>query len=111
MIAVFAYAFPHRKTQDFLFEIAMATNEPVCVLAAPHEQLKHYPAPSGLTKTLRQPPAFDTQAICKRLGFSYYEVRHKDVEAVLDILTDVGATVGIVSGARILKREVIEALG
>jgi len=74
MIAVFAYAFAHRKTQDFLLEIAAAGHRDVTVIGAPFQKRKH---------------AGDTT--------SYWGARERALK------------LGIISGARILKRGVIEA--
>lgn len=109
MIAVFAYAFPHRKTQDFLTEIALAGHRDVTVFGAPFQQLKHGDPTRYWTTCLSTAPARGTPEICARLGFDYVACRHDDVELIRERVQEDGLTIGIVAGARILKRDVIEA--
>lgn len=110
MIAVFAYAFAHRKTQDFLLEIAAAGHREVTVIGAPFQKLKHAgDTTSYWGNSARRARAHDTPALCARLGFDFVELPHSDVEAIAKLAQDKGLRLGIISGARILKRGVIEA--
>ena len=107
MIAVFGYAFPHRKTQDFLIELFLAGERNVVVLAAPPVALPSIDRASYWPTTLRFVPPLDTASIAKRLGYECRIVPHNKEAAVA--ARDAGTTLGIVAGARILKREVIDA--
>lgn len=109
MIAVFAYAFPHRKSRDILVELALVGKKDVCVIAAPMEPLPIVDRTRYSTKPLRFAPPQDTAAIAKTLGFHYVEMKHSDVEEVARHVAEQGAKLGIVAGARILKRRVIES--
>ncbi len=107
-IAVFAYAFAHKKTQDFLLELAAAGFRDVTVIGAPWKALPHG-APSGDFPTmLRSAPALDTPDICRALGFEFHECEHDDVGAIATFRQEAGFRLGIISGARIIKRAVIE---
>lgn len=108
MIAVFAYAFPHRKSRDILTELALAGEKDVCVIAAPFEKLPVVDRTRYMQKALKSAPPQDTQIVAERLGFEYVEMRHSDIENVQQLVADRGITLGIVAGARIIKA-VIEA--
>jgi len=109
MIAVFAYAFAHRKTQDFLVELALAGRRDVTVIGAPFRKLGPLSQPIALAHTLQAVPALDTQAICRALGFEFVELAHDRIDDIAALVRARGLRLGIVSGARILKRGVIEA--
>lgn len=108
MIVLFAYAFPHRKSQDFLLNLAMLGVEDVVVLAAPWQQLKTQVVPVQYPKTLVANKAFDTKLIADRLGYPYYEVAHNDLSKIRSILSNFECNLGLIAGARILKAEIIE---
>lgn len=109
MIAVFAYAFPHRKSCDILVEIALSGEREVCVIAAPFEQLPAMDRTTYIPKTLQDLKPQDTATVAKRLGFDYVEVSHSDIEALNGLVAEKDLRVGIIAGARILKRPIIEA--
>lgn len=109
MIAVFAYAFPHRKTHDFLVEIALAGYCDVTVFGAPFRKLSGMDRTSYFRRATRQSQPLDTKLICNRLGFEFVELDHTQFEDIAEIVKHKNITLGIVSGARILKRAVIES--
>lgn len=106
MIAVFAYAFPHRKSQDLLTELFLAGVRDVTVLAAPAVTLPGIDRARYWPSTNRLAAALETEVVAKQLGYRYRAGPH-DADAAADAV-DLGATLGIVAGARILKRSVIE---
>lgn len=110
MIAVFAYDFAHRKTHDFLVECALAGLRDVLVLAAPWRQLEVSGSTVSLPRRLRKAPALPTDVLCAALGFRHESVDHRDADAVIARLSDHGARIGIVSGARILKAAIIASV-
>ena len=104
-IIVFGYAFPHRKTWDFLSILASSGYTNLTVIAAPRLVL------SGAASTKSNQTydsAYDVQEICTLLGISYIEARHDDVDLIASVRAEVGAKLAIISGARILKAEVIQ---
>ncbi len=107
-IAVFAYAFAHRKTQDFLIELAAAGYSNVTVIAAPWKPLPHADSNRYFPTMLRQVPALGTPELCRALGFAFYECEHDDVARISSLRHEAGFRLGIISGARIIKRAVIE---
>lgn len=109
MIGVFAYAFAHRKTQDFLVELFLAGHRDVTVIGAPFQKLPAVDRTVYWPRTLQGVPAMDTSALCDRLGFHFVELAHNEVETIAAMARDRGLELGIVSGARILKRGVIKA--
>lgn len=109
MIVVFAYAFPHRKTHDFLVELALAGQRDVIVIAAPFQKLEAVDRNTYFRKPLVSVEPFSTSVLCERLGFKYVEEKHSQVDEVAGIVRECGASLGIVAGARILKQPIIES--
>jgi phosphoribosylglycinamide formyltransferase-1 len=107
-IAVFAYAFPHRKTQDFLFELVMMGFSNICVIAAPWRELAHEDRNRYFPQNLQIARPHHPADICKALGLNFYEIAHDDVRAIENLKKRYGFELGIISGARILKRQVID---
>jgi len=106
-LAVFAYDFPHRKTHDFLCEMALAGAQ-CCVLAAPWRELSHPSAPDPEEFSIAAAPPLATSEICRSLGFEYRAVHHDDVTAIAAAQEEGRFSVGIISGARVLKRAVVQ---
>lgn len=107
-IAVFAYAFAHRKTQDFLLELAVAGFRNVTVIGAPWRALSHTDANRYFPTMLRTAPALETRDICRSLGFDFHECEHDNVAQITALRDSAGFSLGVISGARIIKRAVIE---
>lgn len=106
-IAVFAYAFPHRKSQDFLCELALAGFGNVLVLAAPWKKLSNGPSESFFPNGLSNAKPHDTARICKTLGYDFIEIEHGDVDGIRTATEAIGISLAIIAGARILKSPVI----
>ncbi|MGX1101543.1 ankyrin repeat domain-containing protein [Amorphus sp. MBR-141] len=107
-IAVFAYAFAHRKTQDFLFELATSGFRDVTVIGAPWKALPHADSNQYFPTMLRSAPVRKTLDVCHALGFAFYECEHDDVGAITALRDKAGFRLGVITGARIIKRAVIE---
>lgn len=107
-IAIFAYAFAHRKTQDFLFELAVAGFRDVTVIGAPWKVLSHADPNRYFTTMVRSAPALATPDVCRALGFSFHECEHGDVDTIAALRDKAKFRLGIISGARIIKRAVID---
>lgn len=106
-IALFAYNFPHRKTQDFLTRLLALKGDLAVVLAADPVPLS-IPAGTIRTKT-RHAGLIHPREIAEACGVRYEVVEHNGREAI-DVLQDAGADVGIISGARILKGPILATL-
>jgi phosphoribosylglycinamide formyltransferase-1 len=105
-IAAFAYDFPHKKTQEGLFELHVNGIRPTVVIGAPPVKLtfptsKERIAPRGLSYNH---PA----DVCRCLGITYVSEPH-DSEHCKRLLRILEVDLGIVLGARILKRPTINA--
>jgi phosphoribosylglycinamide formyltransferase-1 len=103
-IAVFAYNFPHKKTQDFLCRLFLEGFKVEAVLAA--DPVKLNIPPSTIRTKLRQTAVAHPCQIAERFGIPYYVVPHNDPE-VISIVEKHQVELGIVAGARILKKQTI----
>lgn len=106
-IAVFAYAFPHRKSQDFLCELALAGFQNVLVLAAPWKKLPHGSSESFFPTGLSNAKPHDTATICQVLGFDFVETEHSDLDRIKSEVEARGISLSVIAGARILKSPII----
>lgn len=107
-LAVFAYAFPHRKTHDFLMELAIGGYRNLCVIAAPWRELRHADGNVYIPTKLRAVSPIKACEICAALGIPYFEIPHEDVDAIAELRETFDLKAGVISGARILKRDVID---
>lgn len=107
-IAALAYNFPHKKTQEGLLNLFLAGIKVDCVLAADPVPLNFYQsairvAPKGLDY-------FHPREIADRLGIPYHVVAHNSEECAR-IVRDNEIDLGVILGARILKKPVIDSFG
>lgn len=107
-LAIFAYGFPHKKTQDFILGLFLGGYRIEFVIAA---------VPVGLNlppSILRVKPnhigIFPPAIICQRLGIPYYVLPHNSQEAV-ELLRRNDIEIVVIAGARILKKPVIQSVG
>lgn len=109
-LALFAYAFPHRKTADFLFELACAglRGDDVCVIAAPWRKLPDRSDGVELPHSIRNAPPHAPKTISALCGFPYHEIAHDDLDGLKALQARYGFRRAIISGARILKGPVID---
>jgi folate-dependent phosphoribosylglycinamide formyltransferase PurN len=107
-LAVFTYAFPHHRSNDFLQEIASWSSDEVIVLAAPWRKIENRSdAKPGFERSFRRVPAISTSAVCKALNFKYFEVNHDNFEVIKSLTEDYFLNFGIIAGARIIKSNII----
>jgi len=106
-LALFAYNFVHKKTQDFLTRLHLEELTPCLILAADAVKLD-IPEPSIRTK-LRHHGGIHPRAIAERLGVRYEVVQHNS-DATVDLLREEGIELAVISGARILGTRVIQAV-
>ncbi len=105
-LVVFAYNFPHKKTQDVLLRLWLEGYPIAAVLACDPVELS-IPAPTVRTK-LRHAALVHPSAVAERIGAPYHVVPHNDPEAVR-LLQSLRPDLGLIAGARILKRPAIDA--
>ena len=102
---LFAYDFPHRKTQDFIFYLNYYNFKLDVVIGAPKQLIKvpeqqyHSSVPTIAIH--------DTREICWKMNIPYFKMGHNSEEC-LHFLDQKKPKLGLISGARILKKEVID---
>ena len=105
-IGIFAYNFEHKKTQEGLLNLLLGGYKPECIFAADPVPLTFYQskiriAPKGLHYT-------HPREIAKKLDIPYYVVIHNSDECK-KLIEEHQLDVGVILGARILKKKVISA--
>ena len=102
---LFAYDFPHRKTQDFInylryynFKLDAVIGAPKLLLKIPEQKYHSSVSTIGL---------HDTREMCWKMKIPYYRMGHNSPEC-LEYLDRHKPKLGLISGARILKKEVID---
>lgn len=105
-IGLFAYNFPHKKTQDFISRLIFEGYKIDLILAADPVELKipH----SAIKSKIRHQAMVHPAVIAKNLNIPYYVVKHNSEEAAR-IVKDHQVDIGIIAGARILKPLIIDA--
>lgn len=106
-IALFAYDFPHRKTHDFIMDLAASGVADIVVLAAGKKQLMHHDARSYFETSLQKHFPKAASELCAHLNIPFYGVEHDDVYSISAIQNKHEFEMGIISGARIINREII----
>lgn len=102
-IIVFAYAFPHKKTYDFLNILNNKGFKNIIVIAAPWKEFK-----SNNATYKKESIFYDIKNLCHLLNFDFHICPHDNFQKIKDIQSKSSAELGIISGARILKSHVIE---
>jgi len=106
-LAIFAYNFPHKKTQDFILKLFFEGFKIDIVLAANPIKLNF--SSSKLRTKLRYINLTHPRIICDKLGIPYKVVKHNSDKTV-QILRKNKIDVGLIAGARIIKLPVIKAV-
>jgi phosphoribosylglycinamide formyltransferase 1 len=106
-LAIFSYNFPHRKTQDFLWELLTRKLRPTIVLAQNPGEL-NIPEP-----TVRVKPRYSylvhPREICETFGIPYQIVDHNSQEC-MDLLNQEDIDIGVISGSRILRGPILRSV-
>jgi folate-dependent phosphoribosylglycinamide formyltransferase PurN len=103
-VVVFAYNFPHRKTQDFLFRLFAEGIKVSDVLAA--EPVKLNIPPGEIRTKVRHSGLVHPRQVANAIGARYHVVSHRGDE-VVGLLKELDPSIGVIAGARILKSDVI----
>lgn len=106
-LVLFAYDFPHRKTQDFLLRLSTYGCKPALVVASPHVALG-FP-PTDLRDKVRHIDLLPVRELCEACDIEYLQMAH-DNDQLPTELQRRGIEHGIIAGARILKRPVLDAV-
>ncbi|MDB5197693.1 MAG: hypothetical protein JWP88_2064 [Flaviaesturariibacter sp.] len=105
-IGVFAYNFPHKKTNDFLYR--MLTDQiPVSLILAA-DPVKLPLQPSAVKTKVRHQGLVHSRQIADTFGIPYEVFPHNSVETI-EKIKEHRLDLGIIAGARILKAEIIDA--
>ena len=104
-IVVFAYNFKHRKTQDFLLRLFLDGYRVSHVIAA--DPVKLSIPKSSIRSKVKHTGLVEPRTVAEAIGAEYHVFKHKgeEIEAFLE---EIKPAVGVISGARILGRPVIE---
>lgn len=104
-IAVFAYNFPHKKTQDFLVRLHLENARVRLVLAADPVKLD-IPPPSIRTKLHSDGGLLHPKKVAERFGWRYEVVEHNSSRSEA-LIKEERIDAAIIAGARVLKASVI----
>lgn len=107
LMIIFAYDFPHKKTQDILLRLTIEELKPTLVIASPWEKLNV--APASLRVKPRHCDLVHPRDVCAALGIEYRVLAHNSEDCV-QALREAKCDIGVVAGARILKQPVIDAI-
>lgn len=106
--AVFAYDFPHRKTNDFILEMVACGFRDFVVLAAEKKILTHQDNTKYFETSLLHRPPIPASELCAQLNIPFYLVAHDDLDRISAILEKHAIDIGIISGARIIRPNIID---
>jgi methionyl-tRNA formyltransferase len=105
-LAVFAYNFPHKKTQDFLLRLFLEGYDIEFVIASEPVELR---LPKSVLRVKpRHVAVLHPAVICQRLRIPYYVLPH-DSEEAAQLIQEHNIEIGIIAGARILAKHVIQS--
>ena len=103
-LALFAYDFPHYKTEQFVYRFLVAGHSISYVLAAPWRDL-HYPK-QILRDGLRLTDMMHPRHICKHFAIPYVVADHNGSKCY-NYIRNHPVELAVISGARILKEATI----
>lgn len=105
-IGVFAYNFPHYKTAMGLLTLCAHGYRPIMVFLQAKKKLKHHQ--SVLRYSPRNQRVPDSIDVCNALNLEWSRAEHNS-KRVLALIEAFGLNLGVILGARILSKEVIDA--
>lgn len=105
-VMLFAYDFPHKKTQDFLFRLIIEGYKIEYCIAAPWKKLNI--KPSTVRIEHKHTGLIHPQLICKKFNIKYLSADHESLQTIKFIKQN-PVDLYIIAGARIIKPEVIKA--
>ncbi len=106
-IAVLAYNFPHKKTQDFLWTLLAHGLKPDLVLG---QEWKNLGIPESTFRVRpRHIALIHPQDICQEFNIRYHVLDHESKEAS-SLMREIDIDIGVIAGARILSQSVIASV-
>ena len=105
-IGVFPNNWPHLKTQSCILNLCASNFKPSVVIGADPVELKFYK--SKIRVAPRDLYINDTRNLCDLLEIDYKVMIHNSEECA-SLVRNLNLDVGIVLGARILKKEIIDS--
>lgn len=107
-IAIFAYDFAHRKTQEFLTQLYLQVeNMKVVVLCASKKKISLGVNALPAEAKISYIDPIDTKKLCEKFGFVYYPVDHDNHQDISDIIKKHEISYAFIAGARIIKGNII----
>lgn len=106
-IIIFGYNFPHSKSETYI-HILKKYNIKISAYIAANKVKVNLPK-KIYNKNIPQKSIFNPRKLCKLYGIPYYVSAHNS-DKTIKIIKKHKANLGIVSGARILKSNVITSL-
>ena len=104
-LIIFGYAFPHRKTYDFIMVLFALGFQNITVIGAPKVKLARSKVVKSSVSINQN--AYCVKTLCRSLGVNFEECPHDDFEEISKINNRLQAHTAVISGARIIKKEVI----
>ena len=101
---MFAYDFPHRKTEDFIIYCSINNIKIDYIIAAKWKNLRFKKLPFKTKLNIR--PKFHPKEIAAKFNIPYLVMNHNSNECI-DFLSNIKPYIGIIAGARILPSKVI----
>ena len=105
-IGIIGYDFPHRKSQEILLHCFLNNIKIDSYFAAPWKKLSFNA--SSIRTSIYDGGLVDLKNLCDKLGIEYIKADHNSKEVCSYIMSN-KLDVSIISGARILGKEIIEA--
>ena len=103
-ILVFAYDFPHIKTNIGIDNLISNGMKPVAVIAQPYKNLNLPKNKIKFEIDYKNPE--DTKIICKKNNLTYFKSDHNSIESI-KFIKEIKPDVGVILGARIISYEII----
>jgi len=105
-LGIFTYDFEHGKTQEGLMQLWLMGYQPTCILSAPWVKIKqevpiYRVVPKGITY-------LHPSKIASKMNIPYHVVKHNS-EKTVNLIKKYKLDIGLILGARILKKEIIDA--
>lgn len=105
-IGIIGYDFPHRKSQEILLHCFLNNIRIDSYFAAPWKKLSF--ATSSIRTSIHDEGLVDLKNLCDKLGIEYIKGDHNS-KAISSLIISKKLDVSIISGARILSKEIIDA--